>query len=190
MTVFNIGAGEMIVIALILLMAVGPEQLPSLIRRVGRTVSEVKGMTEGLRSEFMSGLEEIERATDPEAWAAGNEPTKVKPPKTAPANPFADSTSAASAKDATGGDADAPADKELAAVNPDSDSPDVDGADGPDVDGTDAVANAFPDVAEAAAASNGAGHADDAPSVADPAVDAWVADTPEDGEDTGIEEQA
>ncbi|MEM7322388.1 MAG: twin-arginine translocase TatA/TatE family subunit [Actinomycetota bacterium] len=77
---FNIGAGEMIVIALILLMAVGPEQLPGLIRRVGRTVSEVRGMTEGLRAEFMSGLEEIERATDPEAWAAGgNEPTKVKP---------------------------------------------------------------------------------------------------------------
>lgn len=76
---FNIGAGEMIVIALILLMAVGPEQLPGLIRRVGRTVSEVKGMTEGLRAEFMSGLEEIERATDPEAWAAGNEPSKVKP---------------------------------------------------------------------------------------------------------------
>ena len=39
-TVFNIGAGEMIVIALILLMAVGPEQLPGLIRRVGRTVSD------------------------------------------------------------------------------------------------------------------------------------------------------
>lgn len=77
---FNVGAGEMIVIALILLMAVGPEQLPGLIRRVGKTVSEVKGMTEGLRAEFMSGMEEIERATNPEAWAAGNgQPSHVKP---------------------------------------------------------------------------------------------------------------
>jgi len=71
--VLNIGAGEMILIALVLLMAVGPEQLPGLIRRAGRTVSEIKSMTEGLRTEFMSGLDEIERATDPEAWAAGND---------------------------------------------------------------------------------------------------------------------
>ncbi|MEM7273733.1 MAG: twin-arginine translocase TatA/TatE family subunit [Actinomycetota bacterium] len=66
----NIGAGELIVIALILLIAVGPEQLPSVIRRVGKTIAEVRSMTDGLRTEFMAGMEEIERATDPEAWAA------------------------------------------------------------------------------------------------------------------------
>lgn len=76
----NIGPGEVILIALVLLIAVGPEQLPSLIRRVGQTVSQVRGMTEGLRTEFMSGLDEIERATDPNAWAASAGPSNVSPP--------------------------------------------------------------------------------------------------------------
>ena len=206
---FNIGAGEMIVIALILLMAVGPEQLPSLIRRVGRTVSEVKGMTEGLRSEFMSGLEEIERATDPEAWAAGNEPTKVKPPKTAPANPFADSTTAASAEASATGETETPTASETAAVDagtgPGSDDADADagqdadselagdleGPDGSDgSEGADAATHAFPDVGAVAEVANGAQHSDDVSSVVDPSVDAWVSDTPGEGESTGTEEQA
>lgn len=37
-------------------------------------------MTDGLRTEFMAGMEEIERATDPEAWADTAEPdAKEKP---------------------------------------------------------------------------------------------------------------
>lgn len=207
---FNIGAGEMIVIALILLMAVGPEQLPGLIRRVGRTVSEVKGMTEGLRSEFMSGLEEIERATDPEAWAAGNEPTKVKPPKTpVGTNPFADNTSAASAELAAGADiangeaADNGEAAETAADDNDqaaeTDGAAEDGAsadtavaepateetapkavaaetDGDAQDGSTGGSHAFPDADAATVGTDAASTADDGAAVADPTVDAWVAE--------------
>jgi Tat protein translocase TatB subunit len=67
--VLNVGFGEIIVIALVLLMAVGPEQLPGVIRRFGQVVGQFRGMTDNLRSEFMAGLDEIERATDVEAWA-------------------------------------------------------------------------------------------------------------------------
>lgn len=67
---FNIGPAELLIIGLVLLIAVGPEQLPGVIRRVGSTVAQFRSMTDGLRGEFMAGLEEIERATDIEKWSA------------------------------------------------------------------------------------------------------------------------
>lgn len=76
---FNIGPGELIVIALVLLIAVGPEQLPGLIRRVGQVAGQAREMTDSLRSEFMSGMEELERATDPNAWAASAGPSPDRP---------------------------------------------------------------------------------------------------------------
>ena len=66
---FNIGAGEMILIALVLLIAVGPEQLPGVIRRAGRLVSQVRSMSDGLRRDFMDSMDEIDRAADPRKWA-------------------------------------------------------------------------------------------------------------------------
>ncbi len=65
-------------IALVLLIAVGPEQLPAVIRRAGRAAAQARSMTESLRSEFMSGLDDIERAADPNAWAASASPSKIQ----------------------------------------------------------------------------------------------------------------
>ncbi len=79
--VFNIGPGEIIIVALVLLIAVGPEQLPGVIRRAGRVVSQARSMTEGLRSDFMAGMDEIERATDPNAWAASAGPSDGSKPE-------------------------------------------------------------------------------------------------------------
>jgi sec-independent protein translocase protein TatB len=78
--VFNIGPGELIVVALVVLIAVGPEQLPGMIRKVGQTVAQLRSMTEGLRTEFMAGLEEIERAADVQTWA--DDPADDPEPKT------------------------------------------------------------------------------------------------------------
>jgi sec-independent protein translocase protein TatB len=66
---FNIGAGEMMLIAIVLLIAVGPEQLPGVIRRVGRTMGQLKSMSDRLRDDFMSGMNQIEEATDVKSWA-------------------------------------------------------------------------------------------------------------------------
>ena len=79
---FNIGPGELIVVALVVLIAVGPEQLPGMIRKVGQTVAQLRSMTEGLRTEFMAGLEEIERAADVQTWA--HDPADDPEPKTRP----------------------------------------------------------------------------------------------------------
>jgi sec-independent protein translocase protein TatB len=66
--VLNVGPAEFLIIGLVLLIAVGPEQLPSVIRKVGQTVGQLRSMTDGLRSEFMAGLEELERNADLDQW--------------------------------------------------------------------------------------------------------------------------
>ena len=127
---FNVGPGELIVIALVLLIAVGPEQLPGVIRKAGKTAAQVRSMTDGLRSEFMAGLDEIERAADIKAWAESdaNEPAE-----------FAEAT---------------PPDLGLdpAAVG---ESPHVESPDGEDVDG-EVVGEAEVIEASAGASPNGA----------------------------------
>jgi sec-independent protein translocase protein TatB len=65
---FNVGGLEILVIAMVALIAVGPEQLPSVMRKVGGFVAEARAMTTGLRDEFMSGLDEVNDLANPEKW--------------------------------------------------------------------------------------------------------------------------
>ena len=69
---FNIGGAEILVIAVIALIAVGPEQLPSVLRKVGRTTAQIRSMAAGLRDEFMSGLDEATEVAKPETWFGGS----------------------------------------------------------------------------------------------------------------------
>lgn len=61
---FNIGGPEVLVIALIALVVVGPEQLPSVLRKAGKYASQIRSMSTGLRQEFMAGVDEL----DPTKW--------------------------------------------------------------------------------------------------------------------------
>lgn len=85
---FNIGAGEMILIALVLLIAVGPEQLPGVIRRTGRVVGQLKTMSDNLRRDFNASLDEIERAADVKTWAGPELESTVESVKDAATEPF------------------------------------------------------------------------------------------------------
>jgi len=60
----NIGPGEILVIALVALIVVGPEQLPGVLRRVGKTAGSLRHMADSLKKDFMSGMEEL----DPNKW--------------------------------------------------------------------------------------------------------------------------
>lgn len=60
----NIGPAEVLVIALIALIVVGPEQLPGMLRKVGKGAGQLRTMADGLKKEFMSGMEEL----DPNSW--------------------------------------------------------------------------------------------------------------------------
>ncbi len=62
---FNIGGPEVLVIALVALIVVGPDQLPSVLRKAGQYASQARSMTAGLRQEFMAGVDEI----DPTKWS-------------------------------------------------------------------------------------------------------------------------
>jgi sec-independent protein translocase protein TatB len=65
---FNIGGGEILVIAMVALIAVGPEQLPGLLRKIGRFLSQARAVTGNLRDEFMSGLDDVKDLADTDSW--------------------------------------------------------------------------------------------------------------------------
>ncbi|MFT3927125.1 MAG: Sec-independent protein translocase protein TatB [Myxococcales bacterium] len=56
---FGIGFGEMLIIAVILLIAVGPRQLPQLMKTVGKGMREVRRATNDLRRS--TGIDELMR---------------------------------------------------------------------------------------------------------------------------------
>ena len=55
---WNVGGGEVLVIALIALIALGPEQLPAVMRKLGALSAQIRSMTTDLKQEFLSGLDE------------------------------------------------------------------------------------------------------------------------------------
>lgn len=57
---FQVGGPEFLVIVIVALIAVGPDQLPSVVRKMGRWASQFRSMTSGLRTEFMAGIDELE----------------------------------------------------------------------------------------------------------------------------------
>ncbi len=55
---FNIQGSEIIIILLLALVVLGPEKLPEAMRKVGKTVAELKKMSSGFQEEFKSVLDE------------------------------------------------------------------------------------------------------------------------------------
>jgi sec-independent protein translocase protein TatB len=58
--VFGIGWTEFIVIAFVLLIFVGPRQLPSMFRKLGQIISELRSASQELRNQVSSEVREIE----------------------------------------------------------------------------------------------------------------------------------
>lgn len=72
---FGVGGGEFIVIALLALIVVGPEQLPGLMRKAGQTASQLRSMSNSLRTEFMNGIDQA----DVTKWGKGSTDDPVVP---------------------------------------------------------------------------------------------------------------
>jgi Tat protein translocase TatB subunit len=67
--VFNLGAGEVLVILLLALIVLGPQRLPDAARQVGRFTGEIRKLSSGFQQEMKSAFEaESEQA----ARARGN----------------------------------------------------------------------------------------------------------------------
>jgi sec-independent protein translocase protein TatB len=56
---FNIGTGELLVIALLALIVLGPDKLPQAARQVGHFTSEARKIANGFRQEMKSAMDEV-----------------------------------------------------------------------------------------------------------------------------------
>lgn len=59
---FNVGGGELLLICVLALVVVGPEQLPILLRKLGQYAGQAKQMSDSLRAEFMAGTEPFQES--------------------------------------------------------------------------------------------------------------------------------
>lgn len=56
---FNIGLGEMLFIAVLALIALGPERLPKLMRQLGEYARQIRGIVDQFNSQFADELQPI-----------------------------------------------------------------------------------------------------------------------------------
>lgn len=56
---FNIGLGEMLFIAVLALIALGPERLPKLMRKMGEIARQIRGVVDQFNSQFADELQPI-----------------------------------------------------------------------------------------------------------------------------------
>ncbi len=59
---FNIGGGELLVIALIALIVLGPQRLPGAARQAGKAMGELRRLSTGFQTELRSAFDEAERS--------------------------------------------------------------------------------------------------------------------------------
>jgi len=82
--VFNISATELLVIAVVALLVLGPEKLPEAMRKLGRATKEVRRITSGFEAELRDALSDpVETPQSPAATPAP--PPAPTPPETPPA---------------------------------------------------------------------------------------------------------
>ena len=107
---FDIAPTELLLVAMVALIVIGPKDLPKAMRFVGHWVGKARGVARQFRSGFDTMVREAELADMEKAWKAENERImREHPPEPAAALP----PSAAAAIVASGGAADTP-DKSLA----------------------------------------------------------------------------
>ena len=59
---FDIGWGELVVIGIVALIAIGPKELPGVLRSVGQWVGKIKGMASDFQGQFQEAMREAEVA--------------------------------------------------------------------------------------------------------------------------------
>ncbi|HVQ06862.1 MAG TPA: Sec-independent protein translocase protein TatB [Allosphingosinicella sp.] len=70
---FGIDSGELLIIAIVALVVIGPKDLPRVMRAVGNFVGQARGMARHFRSGIDAMLRESELADMEKKWQADNE---------------------------------------------------------------------------------------------------------------------
>ncbi|HKP53500.1 MAG TPA: twin-arginine translocase TatA/TatE family subunit [Chloroflexia bacterium] len=79
MEIFGIGLGEIMIIALVALIVLGPDRLPEVARSLGRGVAEIRRATEPARSAWSDLTTEINKVTAPPPSEKTGNPWTVHP---------------------------------------------------------------------------------------------------------------
>jgi sec-independent protein translocase protein TatB len=83
---FNVGAGELMVILLIALIVLGPDKLPDTARKIGNVMGELRRMSSGFQNEMRSAMDEVTR---PPLEPVKEEPEPGTTPQSQPDDPAA-----------------------------------------------------------------------------------------------------
>jgi sec-independent protein translocase protein TatB len=84
--VFNVGAGELMVILLIALIVLGPDKLPETARKMGNVMGELRRMSSGFQNEMRSAMDDVTR---PPLETVKEDPDPGAMPQSKPDDPAA-----------------------------------------------------------------------------------------------------
>lgn len=86
---FNISATELLVIAVVALLVLGPDKLPDAMRKLGRATREIRRITSGFEAELRDALSEPVETPKPKAPDSTTPSTDEPAAASTPANPTA-----------------------------------------------------------------------------------------------------
>lgn len=86
---FNISATELLVIAVVALLVLGPEKLPDAMRKLGRATKELRRISSGFEAELRDAFNENVEAPAPKQAAAAAPAPAPAPAPTVAENPTA-----------------------------------------------------------------------------------------------------
>lgn len=82
---FDIGYAELLLIAIVTLLVVGPKELPALLRQLGRMVGRARAMARKFRSGFDAMMREAEIQEMQKQWSEHNQRIMAEHPAPPPA---------------------------------------------------------------------------------------------------------
>jgi sec-independent protein translocase protein TatB len=102
---FEIGGTELLLIAVVALLVIGPKELPNALRTVGRYTGKARAMTRHLRSGFDEMMRQAELEEMEKQWQEHNRKIMAETPSaadfTAQSSPTAPATAPSPAPDAS-----------------------------------------------------------------------------------------
>ncbi len=85
---FEIGGTELLLIAVVALIVIGPKELPNALRTVGRYTGKARAMTRHLRSGFDEMMRQAELEEMEKQWAEHNRKIMAEPQQPSPKDPI------------------------------------------------------------------------------------------------------
>jgi sec-independent protein translocase protein TatB len=95
---FGIDSGEILIIAVVALLVIGPKDLPRVMRTVGNFVGKARGMAKHFRSGLDTMMRESELEEMEKKWRADNERIMREHPEATPESDWGKPTAAATSE--------------------------------------------------------------------------------------------